>query len=94
MKYRAYIINNETKEARWFNTEVDDRYADGVLFNWQENNFSCDCNRHLSWLRAGGPGPDDDPHHNNAERECGQTAYRVPYIEWEDGRRDLIDDES
>lgn len=92
MKYRVYIVKNETGEGRWYNTEVDDQYADGVLFNWQENNYSCDCNRHLSFLRAGGPGPADDPHHNGAHHECGETAYSVPYIEWEDGRREEVDE--
>jgi hypothetical protein len=94
VKYRAYIINYATTEARWYETEVEDQYADSQVFSWQENNYSCDCNRHLSFLRAGCPGPPDDPHHNDAHHECGSTAYRVPYIEWEDGRRELIDDES
>lgn len=25
-----------------------------ILFSWRENNFACDCNRHLVFERAGG----------------------------------------
>jgi len=32
----------------------------GVLFQWTEGNFSCNCNRALFWARTGGePEPDD-----------------------------------
>lgn len=89
MSYKVAIRDNATGEVRigaydfeWFKEDggTDD-------FWWTEGNMSCDCNRHLEFLRAGGPGPADDPHWNNVEHACGDGAYSVLYAELPDGKR-------
>ncbi len=57
------------------------RNKDGVIreipnekwddYLWAEGNYSCDCNRHLSFERAIGNDPDFD------EAPCGETLYAV-----------------
>lgn len=69
----------------------DVEWTDSSVFWWTEGNFGCDCNRGSSFLRAGGPGPADDPHWNNVDFDCGDTAYSVLYCELADGRRVPID---
>lgn len=89
VQYNVIIRNNETGEERSFDSgEWDD---EGSLYGWAEGNFSCDCNRHLCFLRAGGPGPPDDPHWNAAERACGNRTYTVTHAILEDGSRVEID---
>jgi hypothetical protein len=78
----------ETGEERIKEGDDYPHEVDTFLFHWLDNNNSCDCNRHLEFLRAGGPGPGEDPHWNNADRECGDTAYRVSWIEFEGKRYD------
>lgn len=90
MKYSVLIRDNETGEARTYSMG-DIEWDDSSEFWWTEGNFGCDCNRHLSFLRAGGPGPADDPHWNNADRACGETAYTVPYAVLEDGTQIVLD---
>lgn len=51
----------------------DNAYRDSWRFQWGENNYSCDCNRHLFFERAGVR--DADP--MNDEYTCGETAYVV-----------------
>lgn len=91
MKYKVLIRNNETGEERISHHEIDPQYRDVQVFSWQENNFACDCNRHTEFLRAGGPGPPEDPHWNDAAVECGDLMYTVPWLEYEDGVRVEID---
>lgn len=56
--FKAVIVKNETGEARTYATEFsDDR---GVVYMFQDGNYSCDCNRHLFWHRANGDEPEDD----------------------------------
>ena len=89
--YRVCIRNVETGEERIEVGEWDESAWGDVgtfQFNWLENNFSCDCNRHLQFLRAGGPGPQDDPNWNEADRECGNKAYEVPWLEFGGQRLD------
>lgn len=95
MPYKIAIKKNDTGEVRlhadesdWFEHDAED----GNRWLWTEGNFGCDCNRHLWWLRAGGPGPEDDPHWNNAEHECGQNAYVALFAELPDGTRIPLDD--
>lgn len=80
MQYRVCIRNTATGEERIESGEWEHEVST-ILFHWLENNFSCDCNRHLQFLRAGGPGPENDPHWNNEDHKCGDSAYRVPWIE-------------
>src|SRR5690606_15034465 len=60
MQYRVCIRNTATGEERIESGEWEHEVST-ILFHWLENNFSCDCNRHLQFLRAGGPGPENDP---------------------------------
>ena len=46
---------------------------------WEEGNYSCDCNRELFFLRAGG---EDDP--EEGANLCGEERYRI-WIEAADG---------
>lgn len=73
MSYTIRIRNNATGEVR----QSKPYEFEWSLFWWTDGNMGCDCNRHLAWLRAGGPGPADDPFHNNAARQCGDGAYTV-----------------
>jgi hypothetical protein len=90
MKYSVLIRNNATGEERTYAMD-DVEWDDSSEYWWRGGNFGCDCNRHTSFLRAGGPGPADDPHWNDADHECGETAYSVPYATLADGTRVDID---
>lgn len=48
----------------------DGEFDEGAEFQWMENNYSCDCNRHLFFQRASS---EDD----SGDKTCGETAYRV-----------------
>ncbi len=87
MNYKAYIINNETGEARWSEHPCPDKYDDVQEYQWVDGNYSCDCNRWLFWSRAKGVEPE-------ADVDCGDSRFTVPYLEFEDGKRILIDEES
>lgn len=56
------IRNNETGEIREYETheilEIGDEYPS--VFNWEENNYSCDCNRSLLFKRANNKETEDD----------------------------------
>lgn len=56
----AEIKNNETGEIREYETheilEYESEYPN--IFNWSENNYSCDCNRLLFFMRCGGESTD------------------------------------
>ncbi len=56
MAYRVAIKDTETGEVRV--TEFP--YEDDDLFWWTDGNFGCDCNRWLTFERAGGNEPDLD----------------------------------
>jgi hypothetical protein len=93
MSYTVAIRKNATGEVRMYQCDFDWDKGGGHtdLFWWTDGNFGCDCNRHLSWLRAGGPGPPEDPHWNKAEHKCGGTAYSVLYAALPDGSQVEID---
>lgn len=64
---------------------------DLAVFQWKENNSSCDCNRHLSFERA-------DPLYDlsweerlmDEEAECGfEKLYQVPWIECDGVRYEI-----
>lgn len=82
MTYEVEIRNNSTGEIR---TRYMDLNWDGSLYWWTEGNMGCDCNRELEWVRAGGPGPADDPHWNNLDPECGESRFTVLRAILEDG---------
>lgn len=83
--YLIAIKDNESGEVRLYRHDM--RWDDTEEFQWMDNNYSCDCNRHLFFLRANGPGPAEDPYWNDAERECGDTKYSVLYVELPNGER-------
>lgn len=90
MKYKVLIRKNATGEERFYSMD-DIEWDESSEFWWTEGNFGCDCNRGSSFLRAGGPGPADDPHWNSADFECGDTAYTCLYAVLEDGTRIELD---
>lgn len=68
------------------------RNADGVVrrfvdknyygdFNWSEGNYSCDCNRHLFFERAGGVEPYEDPDYLG---DCTDGKYSVRITDYAD----------
>jgi hypothetical protein len=87
--HKVSIKHNATGEIRireyaedWKDDEQQDDY-----FNWTEGNFSCDCNRHLEFLRAGGGEPNED----DGQMICGSSAYKVLHVELQNGQRIEID---
>jgi hypothetical protein len=48
-------------------------------FNWKENNFSCDCNRHIFFYNAIGEEPEEDT-------ECTYGKYSVKLVNPVDGK--------
>lgn len=87
--YHVAIRDNRTGEVRLYREDME--WDEHDHFSWTENNYSCDCNRHLFFLRANGPGPADDPHWNNADRECGEELYTALYAELPTGERIELD---
>lgn len=70
VRCRAEIQCVATGETRWIDTEeiLDDGDSCPTTYNWEEGNFSCDCNRHLfftNWDES------VDDH------ECSEDAYAV-----------------
>lgn len=55
---------------RWCSHSV--RYEPELaIFQWVENNYSCDCNRELFWCESEGIDPPEDP-------ACGfESRYRL-----------------
>lgn len=83
----AEIRNNETGEIREFETheilETGEEYPS--VFNWAENNFSCDCNRRLFFKRANNEETEEDWNVgctdgkfsvNLKNKSCGTVYYR------------------
>jgi hypothetical protein len=68
---RRYPMKNDWLEIR-----------DGIEHTdwswWADGNYGCDCNRELSFWRAGGE-PDD------ADTECGHSRFKVLAFELPDG---------
>ena len=70
----AEIRNNETGEIREFDTheilEIGNEHPS--VFNWEENNYSCDCNRRLFFKRVMNEVTDDD-----FDEECSDGKFSV-----------------
>ncbi|CAN5816701.1 hypothetical protein BH20PSE1_BH20PSE1_01400 [soil metagenome] len=81
--YRVLLRNNQTGEERWFQDPLP--WEDHTEFMWTEGNYACDCNRHLSFERAGGREPADE------EGKCGTERYTALYAEFPDGARVPLD---
>lgn len=56
VKCVAHIRKNETGEVRRHETIeiINDGEKHPRVFNWEENNFSCDCNREIFFERSAG----------------------------------------
>jgi len=82
-KIRVPIRENATGEVRFYEYECEEQSLDGQEFWWSEGNASCDCNREIFFRSVNGDSADG--------RECGNDAFTVEYIEFEDGTRVIID---
>ena len=86
MKYRALICrkaDGEQQFSPWYDASGDDQKSPAlILFSWRQNNFSCDCNRHLEFER--GRGTPEDAIWD--EIKCGNKLYDVLHFETDDGR--------
>jgi hypothetical protein len=73
VKIIAHILHLESGAIRAYRTwdiyEPDDGPHPST-FNWEENNYKCDCNRHLFFHRANGHEAEDDA-------PCGESMYAV-----------------
>lgn len=74
MRCIANIRKNATGEVRRYETEelINDGEAHPSAFNWEENNYSCDCNRELFFGYAGGLQYEDMP-----DPKCTHGRYSV-----------------
>ena len=73
VKAIAHIRNNATGEVRQYPTDeiIDHGALHPTVFNWEENNFSCDCNRGTFFCRAKG---EDEP---DGEGRCSDDRFSV-----------------
>jgi hypothetical protein len=79
MGYSVKIKNNITNEERDVHMDFD--WHEASLYWWTEGNFGCDCNRHLTFVRARNE-PESDV-------SCGNSLYTVIHAKLDDGK--LID---
>ena len=83
VKCIAEIRNNATGEIREF--ETDEILTNGSefpeIFNWEENNYSCDCNRRLFFKRAGNEESQED-----WNVECTDGKFSVNLKNKKDGK--------
>ena len=88
MPYKVAIRKNNTDEIRFYEIKWDwyKNRESGDLFWWTEGNYSCDCNRELCWLRAGG----DDPDLYNVK--CSDGRFSALYAELPDGEKIQLDE--
>jgi hypothetical protein len=82
--YHVAIVHNPSGEMRRY--RFDMRWEDHSDFMWTEGNYSCDCNRHMDFLRAGGVELDKD------HVPCGDSLYTCLYAELPDGTRHTLDE--
>jgi hypothetical protein len=61
------VVATYETETPWYE---GDRGPD--TFSWAENNYACDCNRHIFFESAIGEQSDDED-----DFPCGDTAYRI-----------------
>jgi len=83
VKCIAEIRNNETGEIREYETDeiLDLGSEHPNIFNWEENNFSCDCNRLLFFKRAGNEKSEDD-----WDVQCSDGKFSVNLKNKKDGK--------
>lgn len=80
----AEIRKNSTGEIREYVSEeiLENDTNFPSVFNWEENNYSCDCNRHIFFKRACNEVVTDD----DFERECSDGKYSVNLKNKKDGK--------
>ena len=70
----AEIKNNETGEIREYETheilEEGEEYP--YVFNWEENNYACDCNRRIFFKRVKNENTEED-----FKTECSDGKFSV-----------------
>ncbi len=64
-----------------------DEQGSGSIWWWTEGNGGCDCNRALFFKTAGAEDNEDD------DTPCGESLYRIKFIELPDGTRIDVDAE-
>lgn len=79
----AVILNNETGEIREYETEelLELGSKHPKVFNWEENNYSCDYNRHIFFKRVYDEVTEDD-----WVIECTEHRYSVNLKNKKDGK--------
>jgi hypothetical protein len=79
----AEIRNNETGEVREYETHeiLNNGEEHPSVFNWEENNYACDCNRHLFFKRVNNDENDED-----WDIECTHGKYSVNLKNKKDGK--------
>lgn len=78
------IIDTRTGEVRRYWDRIFDG-GESSVFDWAENNLSCDCTRAERFAMAAG---DDDP-----DLPCGDGLFHVPRAIMDDGSVVEIDGE-
>lgn len=83
VKAVARIRKEETGEVRAFNTQelLEDGADYPGVFNWEENNFSCDCNRENFFEQAGG----NMDFFDSEEKHCSDGRFRVNLVNPKNG---------
>ena len=71
---------------------------DGDFFWWTNGNFQCDCNRRMSFNRAGGMNEErvaeiEDEMDKRERGACSDGAYSALYAELTDGTKIPLDSE-
>lgn len=79
----AEIRDNKTGEVREYETHeiLEEGEEHPCVFNWEENNYSCDCNRRLFFKRAKGEETKED-----WDVPCSDGKYSVNLKNKKDGR--------
>ena len=98
MGYKVAIRKNETGEVHMYHIDTEWEHGDGYtdFFWWADGNFSCDCNREMSFERAAFT-PEELAARgflNDYDAECSGGRFTVLYAELEDGTRVPIEDEA
>lgn len=80
MRYSALVRDRRSGEVR---ATCGDLSPSGVLFLYTLGGWSCDCNRELDYLRAGGEGLE----HADPGNTCpGSVRFDLVRLQLEDGR--------
>lgn len=86
VKCQAHIKLVETGEVRVYDTEEyiyegSDNEWSASVFNWEENNYSCDCNREIFFNRAHGRELTDE----EWDMPCTDGRYEVNLVNCKNG---------